>query len=62
MLRQAVDGLAVNGRCGVVGAPPFGSEVALDVNNFLIRNPVVIGINQGLSASRGFGRKGSGTG
>jgi aryl-alcohol dehydrogenase len=54
VLRQAVDALAVNGRCAVVGAPPFGSEVALDVNNFLIRNPVVLGINQGLSASRTF--------
>jgi aryl-alcohol dehydrogenase len=54
VLRQAVDGLAVGGRCAVVGAPPFGSEVALDVNNFLIRNPAVVGINQGLSASRRF--------
>jgi aryl-alcohol dehydrogenase len=54
VLRQAVDGLAVNGICAVVGAPPFGSEVAFDANNFLIRNPVVVGINQGLSAARTF--------
>jgi len=49
VLRNAVDALAVGGRCGVVGAPPVGSEVALDVTQMLIRNPCIIGINQGLS-------------
>lgn len=47
VLRQAVDSLAVEGVCGVIGAPPFGSEVALDVPKMLIRNPSIIGINQG---------------
>lgn len=54
VLRQAVDGLAVNGICAVVGAPPFGKEVSFDANSFLIRNPVVVGVNQGLSAARSF--------
>jgi aryl-alcohol dehydrogenase len=49
VLRTAVDALAVGGRCGVVGAPPVGSEVALDVTAMLVRNPSIIGINQGLS-------------
>ena len=31
-LRQAVDALAPGGTCALVGAPPFGVEVALDVN------------------------------
>jgi len=35
VLRQAVDALAPAGICGVVGAAPFGAEVALDVNHLL---------------------------
>ncbi|GAA2803813.1 NAD(P)-dependent alcohol dehydrogenase [Kitasatospora paracochleata] len=46
-LRQAVDALAVGGVCGVVGAPPAGSEVALDVPALLARAPRITGINQG---------------
>ncbi|MFI6577941.1 NAD(P)-dependent alcohol dehydrogenase [Nocardiopsis sp. NPDC050513] len=49
VLRQAVDLVAVNGRVAVVGAPPFGSEVSLDVPSMLTRNPTVIGVNQGFS-------------
>ncbi|MCE7002040.1 NAD(P)-dependent alcohol dehydrogenase [Kibdelosporangium philippinense] len=47
VLRQAVDALSVGGTCGVVGAPPFGSEVRLDVPQMLVRNPKIVGINQG---------------
>ena len=54
VLRQAVDGLAVGGYCGVVGAPPFGSEVSLDVPQMLARNPRIVGINQGASVPRQF--------
>ncbi|WP_441249277.1 NAD(P)-dependent alcohol dehydrogenase [Kitasatospora sp. McL0602] len=46
-LRQAVDSLAVGGTCGVVGAPPAGSEVALDVPALLGRAPRIVGVNQG---------------
>lgn len=35
VLRQAVDCLRQNADCAVVGAPPLGTEVELDVNNVL---------------------------
>ena len=35
VLRQGVDALAARGTAVVVGAPPFGTEVALDVNGLL---------------------------
>lgn len=54
VLRQAVDALAVDGYCGVVGAPPFGSEVSLDVPQMLARNPHIVGINQGAAVPRQF--------
>jgi threonine dehydrogenase-like Zn-dependent dehydrogenase len=49
VLRQAVDLLAGNGVCAVVGAPPFGSEVPLDVPAMLTGNPHIVGVNQGSS-------------
>ncbi|MDQ3763900.1 MAG: NAD(P)-dependent alcohol dehydrogenase [Actinomycetota bacterium] len=54
VLRQAVDALAIDGYCGVVGAPPFGSEASFDVPQMLARNPHIIGINQGASVPRQF--------
>ncbi|MER5636763.1 NAD(P)-dependent alcohol dehydrogenase [Kitasatospora sp. NPDC002227] len=53
-LRQAVGSLAVGGSCGVVGAPPAGSEVALDVPALLGRAPRILGINQGGSVPQSF--------
>lgn len=47
VLRTAVDALAPTGECGVIGAPPFGTEVALDVNNVLAFGRVVRGIVEG---------------
>ncbi len=47
VLRQAVDCLTPLGACGVIGAPPFGSEVALDVNAILSGGRVVRGIVEG---------------
>lgn len=47
VLRTAVDALAPTGECGVIGAPPFGTEVALDVNNILAFGRVVRGIAEG---------------
>lgn len=35
VLSQAVYSLAPGGTCGLVGAPPFGAEVSLDVNQML---------------------------
>jgi aryl-alcohol dehydrogenase len=36
VLRAAVDALAVRGACAVVGAPPAGTEVSLDIQGLLI--------------------------
>ncbi len=41
VLRQGVDALAARGTLVVVGAPPFGTEVALDVNGMLAGKHVV---------------------
>lgn len=35
VFRQAVDSLALRGLCGLVGAPPLGTEVSLDMNSIL---------------------------
>jgi aryl-alcohol dehydrogenase len=49
VLRAAFDGLAPTGEVGVIGAPPFGTEVALDMNSFLAFGRVVRGIVEGES-------------
>lgn len=46
VLRTAVDILAARGSCAVIGAPPFGAEVALDVN-WLLQGRRVIGVTEG---------------
>ncbi|WP_217561448.1 NAD(P)-dependent alcohol dehydrogenase [Streptomyces sp. GbtcB6] len=46
VLRTAVTALAARGGCAVVGAPPFGAEVALDVGG-LIPGKRVIGVTEG---------------
>jgi aryl-alcohol dehydrogenase len=40
VLRQAVDGLRVGGSCAVIGAPPMGTDVALDMNSILVGRTV----------------------
>jgi aryl-alcohol dehydrogenase len=47
VLRQAVDCLTPLGTCGVIGAPAFGTEVALDVNTILTGGRIVRGIVEG---------------
>jgi aryl-alcohol dehydrogenase len=47
VLRQAVDCLAPLGMCGVIGAPPFGAEVSLDVNVILTAGRGLRGIVEG---------------
>jgi aryl-alcohol dehydrogenase len=48
-LRSVVDALAPGGTCGVVGAPPFGAEVALDVNTVIAQGRTIKGIVEGES-------------
>jgi len=53
VLRVGVDALAARGTVVVVGAPPFGAEVALDVNGMLAGKRVV-GLTLGDSETRTF--------
>lgn len=53
VLRQAIDALCVPGMCGVVGAPPFGSEVAIDITG-IVSGRTVRGIIEGDSDPRRF--------
>jgi aryl-alcohol dehydrogenase len=54
VLRQAVDCLAPLGTCGVIGAPAFGTEVALDVNTILAAGRCVRGVVEGDSVPQVF--------
>ncbi len=47
VLRQAVDMLGSDATCGVIGAPPFGTDVALDVNELIALGRHVRGIVEG---------------
>ena len=47
VLRSCVDCLTPAGVAGVIGAPPFGTEVSLDVNTILTGGRVVRGIVEG---------------
>ena len=47
VLRTAVDCLAPMGVCGVIGAPPGGAEVSLDVNMFFSVGKTLRGIVEG---------------
>jgi aryl-alcohol dehydrogenase len=49
VLRSAFDALAPTGEIGVIGAPPFGTDVNLDVNGILAFGRVVRGIVEGES-------------
>jgi aryl-alcohol dehydrogenase len=49
VLRQAVYSTAPGGVCGVIGAPPFGTEVSLDVNQLMAAGRTVRGIVEGQS-------------
>jgi aryl-alcohol dehydrogenase len=49
VLAQAVYCTGPGGSCGVIGAPPFGAEVALDVNQVLAMGRTVTGIVEGES-------------
>ncbi len=47
VFRQAVDALAPLGTCGIVGAPPLGTEANLDMNDVMIPGKTVHGIVEG---------------
>ncbi|TXS43193.1 NAD(P)-dependent alcohol dehydrogenase [Streptomyces sp. uw30] len=53
VLRQGVDALAARGTLVVVGAPPFGTEVALDVNG-LLGGKRIVGLTLGDAETQGF--------
>ena len=53
VLRQGVDALAQRGTLVVVGAPPFGTEVALDVNG-LLPGKRVVGLTLGDAETQSF--------
>jgi aryl-alcohol dehydrogenase len=49
VLRQAVYSTGSGGVCGLIGAPPFGTEVSLDMNEILALGRTVRGIVEGES-------------
>ncbi|WP_328778783.1 NAD(P)-dependent alcohol dehydrogenase [Streptomyces canus] len=53
VLRQGVDALGARGTVVVVGAPPFGSEVSLDVNG-LLGGKRVVGLTLGDAETQSF--------
>ena len=54
VLDQAISSLSSAGTCVVVGAPPLGSQIAVDVPNLLGRGIRLVGTNQGDSNPREF--------
>jgi aryl-alcohol dehydrogenase len=52
VLRQALDSMAIDATVAIVGAPPFGSEVGLDVPEAIVKGPHIIGVNQGRAVPR----------
>ncbi|MEH6759347.1 MAG: NAD(P)-dependent alcohol dehydrogenase [Parasphingorhabdus sp.] len=54
VVRQAIDALAIRGTCGIVGAPPLGTEASFDVNSLLIPGRTIRGICEGDSVSAVF--------
>jgi aryl-alcohol dehydrogenase len=54
VLEQAMASLSSAGTCVVIGAPPLGSRIAVDVPNLLARGIRLVGTNQGDSNPRQF--------
>jgi aryl-alcohol dehydrogenase len=54
VLDQAISSLSSAGTCVVVGAPPLGSQLPVDVPNLLGRGIRLVGTNQGDSNPRQF--------
>ena len=49
VLHQAIEALGSLGTCGIVGAPPLGTEVSFDVNNLMLPGKAIRGILEGES-------------
>jgi aryl-alcohol dehydrogenase len=47
VLRQAIDGLAPLGTCGIVGAPPPTADASFNVLGAIVKGVRIVGINQG---------------
>jgi aryl-alcohol dehydrogenase len=47
VVRQAVDALGVHGTCGIVGAAPPGTEIKIDVTEFMQMSKTIYGIIEG---------------
>jgi aryl-alcohol dehydrogenase len=54
VLRQAVDALASDSVCGLIGGPPLGTEERLDVNGLLATGRTVRGLVEGHSVPQVF--------
>ena len=47
VLRQAIDALSIRGTCGILGAPPMGTEGRFDINMVMILGRTIRGICEG---------------
>lgn len=47
MVRQAIDGLDLTGRCAILGSSPIGTEVSFSMNEFLSAGKAIIGMIEG---------------
>ena len=54
VLRQAIDALGQRGTCGIVGAPPFGSEGTFDITDLIVGGRSIRGIVEGDSVPSEF--------
>lgn len=52
VLKQALTAMGTDSVVAIVGAPPFGSEVAVDVLDAIVKGPRIVGVNQGRSVPR----------
>lgn len=52
VLKQALAATAMDATLAIVGAPPFGSEVAVDVLDTIVKGPRLVGVNQGRAVPR----------
>lgn len=54
VLKQSIEALGALGQLGVVGAPPFGSKVDIDINDLLTNGKTIFGIVEGNSVPKLF--------
>lgn len=54
VLRQSIDVLAIRGTCGILGAPPLGTEASFDINAMVVPGRTIRGICEGDAVSAEF--------